>query len=182
MKIKKYIITIIFILITTILSMKANAQNFYCKYCGVRFSSIMSLTRNSCNYSPTKYHVLYEGSERNQYTCKYCGIKYNNLQTLVKNTCQRNPQGKYHSPILEEKEEDKNMAICKYCGVQYTSVMALVRNQCNYSPTKYHVVYEGAEKIEYTCKYCGIKYKNFQSLVRNFCQRNPEGKYHSPTL
>ena len=74
------------------------------------------------------------------------------------------------------------MAICKYCGVQYPSVMALVRNQCNYSPTKYHVVYEGSEKSEYTCKYCGIKYKNFQSLVRNFCQKNPNGKYHSPTL
>ena len=45
---------------------------------------------------------------RNQYTCKYCGIKYNNLQTLVKNTCPKNPIGKYHSPILEEKEDKKN--------------------------------------------------------------------------
>ncbi len=179
MKIIQYII--LFILIAIIIPMKANAQNFYCKYCGIKYSSVMSLTRNTCNYSPTKYHVLYQGSERAKYTCKYCGIKYNNLQTLVRNTCQKNPKGKYHSPILEEKE-DLKMAICKYCGVQYPSVMALVRNQCNYSPTKYHVVYEGSEKSEYTCKYCGIKYKSFQSLVRNFCQKNPNGKYHSPTL
>ncbi|MDR2835173.1 MAG: hypothetical protein LBV69_03090 [Bacteroidales bacterium] len=51
--------------------------NFYCEYCGAKYSSVSSLTSNWCSKHPDGAskgkHKLYEGSEKNKYTCKYCG-------------------------------------------------------------------------------------------------------------
>lgn len=51
--------------------------NFYCKWCGSKYSSVSSLTSSSCSKNPDgKKHELYEGSEKSQYTCKCCGSKF----------------------------------------------------------------------------------------------------------
>ena len=81
--------------------------NFYCEYCGSKYSSVASLTASSCSRHPDgSYkgkHKLYEGSEKSQYTCKYCGQNYSNIASLTSNNCARHPDGSYkgkHSPAL----------------------------------------------------------------------------------
>jgi hypothetical protein len=48
--------------------------NFYCEYCGQKFSSVSSLTVGNCMRHPNGTckgrHKLYEGSEKSKYTCK----------------------------------------------------------------------------------------------------------------
>jgi len=73
--------------------------NFYCKHCGVKHSSVMSLTNGACSRSPTKRHELYEGSEKSQYTCKHCGVKHSTLMSLLNGACSRSPT-KRHEPTL----------------------------------------------------------------------------------
>ena len=81
--------------------------NFYCMYCGQKYSSVSSLTGSSCTRHPNgplkgKY-VLYEGSEKTQYTCKYCGQKYSTIAALTGSSCTRHPNGSLkgkHSPAL----------------------------------------------------------------------------------
>ena len=75
--------------------------NFYCKWCGQKYSSVSSLTNGFCSKNPNgKKHELYEGSEKAQYTCKYCGQKYSSLSSLTNGFCSKNPNGKKHEPAL----------------------------------------------------------------------------------
>jgi len=73
--------------------------NFYCKWCGQKFSSVASLTAGSCLKSPTRKHELYEGSEKSQYTCKYCGQKFSSLPSMFAGSCLKSPTKK-HQPAL----------------------------------------------------------------------------------
>lgn len=73
--------------------------NFYCKWCGSKYSSVSSLTNGSCSKSPTRKHELYEGSEKSQYTCKYCGAHYSSISSLTNGSCSKSPNKK-HSPAL----------------------------------------------------------------------------------
>ena len=73
--------------------------NFYCKHCGMKQSSVASLTNNPCLKSPIKKHELYEGSEKSQYTCKHCGMKQSSISSLVNNPCIKSPTKK-HVPAL----------------------------------------------------------------------------------
>jgi predicted nucleic acid-binding Zn-ribbon protein len=75
------------------------AQNYYCKWCGVKHPSVSSLTANGCLKSPSKRHELYEGSEKKQYTCKHCGAKHPSISSLVTNGCLKSPS-KWHEPAL----------------------------------------------------------------------------------
>jgi transcription elongation factor Elf1 len=75
------------------------AENFYCKWCGQKHSSVTSLTVGSCSKSPGKKHELYEGSEKSQYTCKYCGQKYSSLTSLTCGSCAKSPNKK-HQPAM----------------------------------------------------------------------------------
>lgn len=76
-------------------------QNYYCKYCGTKNSSISALTSNACSMNPSKgKHALYEGSEKAQYSCKLCGTKNSSMSALVHNHCSRNSNGKYHEVSL----------------------------------------------------------------------------------
>ena len=82
-------------------------SNFYCEYCGQKFSSVQNLTSNRClkhPIGPNKgYHKLYEGLEKIQYTCKYCGQKFSSIQSLTSNRCLKHPLGSnkgFHSPAL----------------------------------------------------------------------------------
>jgi uncharacterized Zn-finger protein len=83
------------------------AEHFYCKYCGVSFTSVYSLTHNYCSQNPAgksgQPHVLYEGGEKSQYTCKFCGQKFSTLHSLTHNYCTKHPEGKtgqHHEPAL----------------------------------------------------------------------------------
>ena len=71
--------------------------NFYCEYCGQKFSSVSSLTSSYCYRHPDGVnkgrHKLYEGDEKSQYTCKYCGCKASSISSLTANYCYRHPDG-----------------------------------------------------------------------------------------
>lgn len=81
--------------------------NFYCEYCGMKASSISSLTASPCprhpNGSGKGKHKLYEGSEKSQYVCKYCGTKSTQIFSLTASPCPRHPNGSgkgKHAPAL----------------------------------------------------------------------------------
>ena len=74
-------------------------EKYYCKWCGVDYSNVRSLTSQPCQRSPSKRHELYEGSEKSQYTCKHCGINYSSIRSLTSQPCQRSPS-KRHEPAL----------------------------------------------------------------------------------
>ena len=81
--------------------------NFYCEYCGQKYSDLKSLTSSSCTRHPNGAgrgkHKLYEGGEKSQYFCKYCGQKYSDLRSLTSSNCVRHPNGAgkgKHAPAL----------------------------------------------------------------------------------
>ena len=81
--------------------------NYYCEHCGQKFSSISSLTANSCHRHPNGTnkgkHKLYEGSEKSKYLCKYCGQSFTTLSSMTANVCHRHPNGVNkgkHAPAL----------------------------------------------------------------------------------
>ena len=81
--------------------------NFYCEYCGQKFSSVSFLTANSCAWHPNGplkgRHKLYKGSEKNKYTCKYCGQSFNSISSMTAANCPRHPNGSLkgkHAPAL----------------------------------------------------------------------------------
>lgn len=83
--------------------------NYYCEYCGAKYSNLSSLTTCSCPKHPNGpnrgKHKLYEGSEKSKYTCKYCGLQYSSLATLTTCSCPRHPNGSNrgkHAPALWE--------------------------------------------------------------------------------
>lgn len=74
--------------------------NFYCKWCGNKYSSVVGLTAGSCIRNPEgKKHALYEGSEKSKYTCKCCGSSYSSLVSLTQGSCLKSPNKK-HQPAL----------------------------------------------------------------------------------
>jgi len=81
--------------------------NYYCEYCGQKFSSVSSLTASSCirhPLGPNKgKHKLYEGSEKSKYTCKYCGQSFGSISSMTASSCIRHANGPNkgkHSPAL----------------------------------------------------------------------------------
>ncbi len=81
--------------------------NYYCEYCGQKFSSVQSLTSSGCPRHPAGSHKgkhkLYEGSEKAKYTCKYCGITNASIASLTSSGCPRHPEGSHkgkHAPAL----------------------------------------------------------------------------------
>lgn len=81
--------------------------NYYCEYCGAKYSNVSSLTTCSCPRHPNGpnrgKHKLYEGGEKSKYTCKYCGVQYSSLATLTTCSCPRHPNGSNrgkHAPAL----------------------------------------------------------------------------------
>lgn len=82
-------------------------KNYYCEYCGHKFSSVRQLTSGTCPRHPDGSnkgrHKLYEGSEKSEYTCKYCGKKFRSIQVMVSGQCVNHPNGSnkgYHAPAL----------------------------------------------------------------------------------
>lgn len=86
---------------------KQTMANYYCEYCGQKFSSISTLTASTCLRHPAGSHKgkhkLYEGSEKSKYTCKYCGQSFGSIATMTASTCLRHPDGSHkgkHAPAL----------------------------------------------------------------------------------
>ena len=82
-------------------------QHYYCKYCGLKTTSVNSLTSSSCQRHPNGpgkgRHALYEGGEKATYVCKYCGLKSTSIASLTSSKCQRHPSGPAkgrHEPAL----------------------------------------------------------------------------------
>lgn len=81
--------------------------NFYCEYCGQKYSSVSQLTGAYCFRHPDGgnrgKHKLYEGSEKSKYACKYCGQSFSSLSQLTGAYCFRHPDGGNrgkHAPAL----------------------------------------------------------------------------------
>lgn len=81
--------------------------NFYCEYCGQKFSSVNQLTNCTCVRHPLGAHKgkhkLYEGAEKTRYTCKYCGQSFPTINQMTNCTCVRHPNGAHkgkHAPAL----------------------------------------------------------------------------------
>jgi DNA-directed RNA polymerase subunit RPC12/RpoP len=81
--------------------------NYYCEYCGQKFSSVSSLTAATCSRHPLGVHKgkhkLYEGSEKPKYTCKFCGQTFASISSMTGATCARHPNGTHkgkHAPAL----------------------------------------------------------------------------------
>lgn len=72
-------------------------SNYFCKYCGLPYSSISKLTASPCARHPLGpnkgKHALYEGSEKSKYECKFCGSAYSTLAGLTAMPCFRHPSG-----------------------------------------------------------------------------------------
>ena len=74
-------------------------ENFYCKRCGRKASSIRNLVAQSCQRHPDGSYKgkceLYEGEEKDEYTCKRCGRRARTIANLTAQSCQRHPDGSY---------------------------------------------------------------------------------------
>ena len=83
----------------------AGKKTYYCKYCGLGYQTINSLTAADCARHPAgrHKHELYQGTEKKSYECQYCGRKAADISTLTAAKCQRHPKGAYkgrHVPAL----------------------------------------------------------------------------------
>ena len=120
----------------------APGANYYCEYCGTKYSSISSLTANTCSRHPDGVHQgrhkLYEGSEKSQYFCEYCGTKYSSISSLTANTCSRHPDGVHQGRHKVYKGSEKSRYTCKYCGSEYSSISSLTANTCSRHPNGPH--------------------------------------------
>lgn len=81
--------------------------NYYCEYCGDKFSSVSQLTSHKCGRHPDGNnkgrHKLYEGSEKTEYVCKYCGEKFRTISSMTSQKCWKHPDGRNngrHAPAL----------------------------------------------------------------------------------
>ncbi len=81
--------------------------NFYCEYCGTKYTDVRVLTAGACPRHPNGAgkgkHKLYEGGEKSKYTCKYCGLNHSDLKVLTSGACPRHPNGAgkgKHAPAL----------------------------------------------------------------------------------
>lgn len=83
----------------------AARKTYYCKYCGLGYQTINSLTAADCVRHPAgrHKHELYQGTEKATYECQYCGHKAMDIRTLTAAKCFRHPKGAYkgrHVPAL----------------------------------------------------------------------------------
>ena len=81
--------------------------NYYCEYCGHKFSDPRQLASCNCSRHPDGanrgHHKLYEGSKKSQYICKYCGRKFPSIMQMVGYSCTCHPKGSNkgsHAPAL----------------------------------------------------------------------------------
>ncbi|MCH5150263.1 MAG: hypothetical protein J1G30_06320 [Spirochaetales bacterium] len=77
------------------------SERFYCKWCGISYFSIGSMSRGFCSKNPNgKKHELYEGSEKSKFYCKWCGMSYFSISSMSCGFCSKNPSSRNHEPAL----------------------------------------------------------------------------------
>ncbi len=112
--------------------------NYYCEYCGQKFSSVQSLTGMSCSRHPNGFckgkHKLYEGREESKYICEYCGQTFSSIQNMTGSSCGRHPNGfckGNHRPFIGGIKQNYT---CKYCGQSFSSLQTLTGMSCSRHP------------------------------------------------
>ena len=112
--------------------------NYYCEYCGQKFSSVQALTGASCPRHPNGCgrgkHKLYEGPEESKYICEYCGQSFSSIQTMTGTSCPRHSngcgKGKHHPFIGGMRQR----YTCKYCGQSFSSIQTMTGTSCSRHP------------------------------------------------
>lgn len=86
---------------------KSKKEVYYCKYCGIKYNSLSSLTGSLCprhEMGPHKSRCQpYEGTIKDKYQCKFCGIDSNSINQLTSGICPKHPSGERkhrHQPML----------------------------------------------------------------------------------
>lgn len=113
-------------------------SNYFCEYCGLKFSSVRSLTALRCNRHPlgpgNGNHQLYEGAEAHKYLCEYCGQESSSISGLTGLRCTRHPtdpRNGRHKPFAGGV---KSRYTCKYCGYSSNSLKSLTGLRCMKHP------------------------------------------------
>jgi DNA-directed RNA polymerase subunit RPC12/RpoP len=95
--------------------------NYYCEYCGTKYSSVTLLTGSSCHRHPNGpnkgKHKLYEGSEKRTYTCKYCGTAYSSLTSLTGSCLPSSSQW--------TKQKENMRLLFKYAGSLFRDIKCM---------------------------------------------------------
>ncbi len=77
-------------------------KEYYCEYCGKKFSDARDLSINSCKKHPKGVykgsHKQYRGGKKDRYECRYCGKSARTVSDLVSNTCKHAPKKGWHRP------------------------------------------------------------------------------------
>lgn len=116
-----------------------SADNYSCRFCGSRFSSISSMTANKCSRHPDGaykgYHSPYQGDNaKKKFFCSYCGSSFTSIGSMTANKCSRHPNGAYkgyHSPYTGS---EASKYYCIYCGSSFTSISSMTANKCSRHP------------------------------------------------
>lgn len=117
----------------------ANAMsNYYCEYCGQKFSSVRALAALRCGRHPLGpvkgNHKLYEGAEAHKYLCEYCGQEFSSISALTGLRCTRHPtdpRNGRHKPFAGGV---KSRYTCKYCGSSSGNLKSLTGLKCPKHP------------------------------------------------
>ncbi len=77
-------------------------KEYYCEYCGKKFSDARDLSINSCKKHPKGVykgsHKQYRGGKKDRYECRYCGKSARSISDLVSSTCSHSPKKSWHRP------------------------------------------------------------------------------------
>lgn len=77
-------------------------KEYYCEYCGKKFSDVRDLSINSCKKHPKGVykgtHKLYRGGKKDRYECRYCGKNARTISDLVSSICSHSKKKGWHRP------------------------------------------------------------------------------------
>lgn len=77
-------------------------KEYYCEYCGKKFSDARDLSINSCKKHPKGVykgsHKQYRGGKKDRYECRYCGKSARTISNLASSTCLHSKGKGWHRP------------------------------------------------------------------------------------
>lgn len=115
------------------------AEDYYCKWCGQKFTNPATLVLNQCRLTPNpdKKHELFQGdSNQSRYMCEYCGVVSSSIKSLTYNKCPMR-KNERHSPYEGRLKEEY---LCKKCGRSFRNAKMMLHNICprKGGTVKYH--------------------------------------------
>jgi hypothetical protein len=76
-----------------------NTTNYFCKYCGNRYSKISTMVIIPCDNHPKKEKKgnceLYQGNDKAEYECVYCHQTFQSIKALTTFYCEKHPDGAF---------------------------------------------------------------------------------------